>query len=156
MVTGPGERPLTVTEQLIPRRLQVAPEGNETLPVPPVWEKVIVSPEIEPKKAPLMLAVQDEAAPTASEAGAQETEVAVRMAPRGSPQWGCEPAPMGVLPTARVSTTALLLSEIAEKDRKLRFGTDAVSVPLDEAGVATIRMAWLASAAIGMASVKEL
>jgi len=49
MVTGPGEVPVTSISQLIPRRLQVAPDGNETLPVPPVWEKVIVSPEIGPK-----------------------------------------------------------------------------------------------------------
>ena len=69
----PGEVPVTAIWQLIPERLHVACE-NETLPVPPVWEKVIVSPEIGPV-APVTLAVQGRVAPTAREAVHDEVTV---------------------------------------------------------------------------------
>ena len=62
-------------EQLFPESVQVAAEGNETLPVPPVWVKVSVSPSIEVPAPPETLAVHLEVAPVANEAGAHETEV---------------------------------------------------------------------------------
>ncbi len=47
-MTGlPTPVPATVTEQLMPERLQVE-EENEALPFPPDWDHVIVSPDIEP------------------------------------------------------------------------------------------------------------
>jgi hypothetical protein len=56
MVTVPRELPVTATEQLVPESMQVPDEGNETPPIPPVSEKVMVSPEIFPA-APETLAV---------------------------------------------------------------------------------------------------
>jgi len=58
MVTGPEELPVTEIWQLVPERVQVAGDGSVTLPVPPVWENVIFSPEIVPA-APDTLAVQE-------------------------------------------------------------------------------------------------
>lgn len=47
-MTGlPTPVPFTVTEQLAPERLQVG-EEKETLPFPPDWDHVMVSPDIEP------------------------------------------------------------------------------------------------------------
>jgi hypothetical protein len=47
-MTGlPAPVPVIVTEQLVPERLQVE-EEKETLPFPPDWDHVIVSPDIEP------------------------------------------------------------------------------------------------------------
>jgi len=76
MVTGPGVPPVTVILQLVPESVQVAGDGSVTAPAPPVCEKLIVSPEIVPA-APDTLAVQDEVAPAAREAGLQETDVVV-------------------------------------------------------------------------------
>jgi hypothetical protein len=56
MVTVPRELPVTATEQLVPESMQVPDEGNETPPIPPVSEKVMVSPKIFPA-APETLAV---------------------------------------------------------------------------------------------------
>jgi len=75
MVTGPGEPPVTVTEQLFPDSAHVAGEENETLPDPPVWENATVSPSLVVPAPPDTLAVHWEVAPTAKEAGAHETEV---------------------------------------------------------------------------------
>ena len=69
-------RPVTVMEQVPPAdRVQV--EGEKaTEPESPVWEKVMVSPEIDPV-APDTVAVQDEVAPTAKEVGMHETDAVV-------------------------------------------------------------------------------
>ena len=67
MVTVPGAVPVTAIWQLIPERSHVACEGNETLPVPPVCEKVMVSPKIGPV-APVTLAVHGRVEPTARDA----------------------------------------------------------------------------------------
>lgn len=76
MVSGPGVAPVAVTEQVVPERVQVAGVGRVTLPVPPVWEKVTVSP-VRELTAPDTVAVQDEVAPVAKDAGVHETEVVV-------------------------------------------------------------------------------
>jgi hypothetical protein len=82
MITGPDEPPVTVTEQPFPDSVQIAGEGNEMLPAPPVgdtvivWKKVIVSPEID-VAAPDTVAVHWEVASTMKEAGAHETKVVV-------------------------------------------------------------------------------
>jgi len=75
MVAGPGESPVTIKEQLFPDSAQVAGEGNETLPDPPVWEKANFSPSMEGPPPPDTLAVHWEVPPTTKEAGAQKTEV---------------------------------------------------------------------------------
>jgi len=62
-------------EQPFPDSVQVAAPGTETLPVPPVWVKVTVSPSIVVPAPPETLAVHLEVAPIANEAGAHETEV---------------------------------------------------------------------------------
>src|SRR5580693_7577142 len=62
MVAGPAVAPVTETEQLVPESVQVAGDGSVTLPAPPVWEKVTVSPVSE-LDAPDMVAAQDEVAP---------------------------------------------------------------------------------------------
>ena len=56
MVTVPRELPVTATEHSVPESTQVSDEGNETPPIPPLSEKVMVSPEIFPA-APETLAV---------------------------------------------------------------------------------------------------
>jgi hypothetical protein len=79
MVAAPGVAPVAVTEQLVPESAHVAEDDSLTLPVPPVWEKVTVSPEMVPV-APDTVAVQDEVAPAAREAGVHETAVVVVVA----------------------------------------------------------------------------
>jgi hypothetical protein len=76
VVAEPGVAPVAVTEQLVPESMQLAGDGSVTLPVPAVWEKVTVSPARE-FAAPDTVAVQDEVAPAATEAGVHETEVVV-------------------------------------------------------------------------------
>jgi hypothetical protein len=76
MVAGPAIAPVAVTEQLVPESVQVAGDGSVTLPAPAVWEKVTVSP-VRELAAPDTVAVQDEVAPAAKEAGAHETDVVV-------------------------------------------------------------------------------
>lgn len=77
-VTEPRAAPVTVTEQAIVPvvgRVQVVAE-KVTLPVPPVCDHVIVSPEIEPVY-PDTVAVHVEVPPTANDVGVQETAVVV-------------------------------------------------------------------------------
>jgi len=76
MVTGPGVTSFAKTEQLVPERTQVAGDRKLTAPVPPVWEKAIVSPEIVPE-APDTVAVHRVSGYTTSKAGVHETEVVV-------------------------------------------------------------------------------
>jgi hypothetical protein len=49
--------PVTCTEQEAPERVQVVPVGKVIVPVPPLWENVIISPLIVPTY-PLTVAVQ--------------------------------------------------------------------------------------------------
>ena len=72
----PTLAPLTVTEQLVPERLQIFPEGNVTAPVPADWLQLIVSPEIVPD-APVTVAVQELDKPTLIVEGEQLTVVVV-------------------------------------------------------------------------------
>jgi hypothetical protein len=77
-VTEPVVAPVTVTEQaIVPEvgRVQVVAE-KVTVPVPPVCDHLIVSPEIEPVY-PDMVAVQVEVPPTGNDAIVQETVVVV-------------------------------------------------------------------------------
>jgi hypothetical protein len=78
IVGDPTATPVTVTEHPSgdPERLQVAPEGKETLPVPPNCDKVIVSPAMEPL-SPVTVAVQEAEESTSTDDGRQETEVEV-------------------------------------------------------------------------------
>jgi hypothetical protein len=76
MVAEPVVAPVAVMEQLVPERVQVAGDGRVTLPVPAVWEKVTLSP-VRVTAAPDTVAVQDEVAPAAKDAGVHETEVVV-------------------------------------------------------------------------------
>jgi hypothetical protein len=86
MVTEPTEPPVTVVWQLgtppTVERAQVAEAGSVTLPVPPVWEKLTVSPEMMPPQ-PDTVAVQGEESPISNciapsaRGGGHETEVAV-------------------------------------------------------------------------------
>jgi hypothetical protein len=72
IVTVPLVAPVTLMEQLVPEIVQVAGVGKVTLPVPPVCEKVMVSPLIVPL-APLTVAVQLEALPTEMVVGVHAT-----------------------------------------------------------------------------------
>jgi hypothetical protein len=56
--------------------MQVGGDRNATPPAPPVWEKEIVSPEIDPM-ARVTVAVHSETAATAKDEGVQETAVVV-------------------------------------------------------------------------------
>jgi hypothetical protein len=72
--TLPAVRPVNVTEQLEPERLQVE-EENVTDPAPD-WDHVIVSPDIDPK-LPVTAAVHVEVPPTANELKVHDTVVVV-------------------------------------------------------------------------------
>lgn len=74
IVTIPGEPPLTGMEQSFPERVQVAGDGNETLPVPPDWENSTVSPSVVPTP-PDTATLHVELASVIKERGAHETEV---------------------------------------------------------------------------------
>jgi len=77
IVTGPAVAPFTVTAQVPPaERVHVVPDGNVTLPVPPIFDIVIVSPVTVPEK-PDRVAVQELAAPTLKELGTHETSMVV-------------------------------------------------------------------------------
>lgn len=76
MVTGPGVTSLAKTEQLVPERTQVAGDGKFTAPVPPAWEKAIVSPEIV-SEAPDTVAVHRVSGYATTVAGVHETDVVV-------------------------------------------------------------------------------
>jgi hypothetical protein len=65
-----------VTEHVPPAERGHVVETKLTLPVPPVWEKVIVSPVTGAVK-PVTVAVQVEVAVTAKLFGTQDTAVAV-------------------------------------------------------------------------------
>ena len=73
-VTPPTICPVTVTEQLVPDKLQVV-EENETVPVPDC-DQVIVSPEIG-AKSPVMVAVQEVPVPAANDDDVHVTVVVV-------------------------------------------------------------------------------
>jgi len=86
MVTEPTTLPVIVIWQLgtppTVERVQVAGDGSVTLPVPPVWEKLTVSPEMMPPQ-PDTVALQGEESPTSNciapsaRGGGHETEVVV-------------------------------------------------------------------------------
>lgn len=75
MVELPTPVPVTVTEQVVPAKVQ-AMEEKETLPVPPDCDQVIVSPDIEPE-LPETVAVQEVDEPTATEEDVHVARVVV-------------------------------------------------------------------------------
>jgi hypothetical protein len=75
IVTPPGLVPFTVTEQELPDKVQVVCR-KITLPEPPVFDQVIVSPFTDPVN-PDKVAVQTLEVATANVVGTQDTVVVV-------------------------------------------------------------------------------